>query len=130
VAVDAGRPLAEALTTIATRHPDKDLRVRVNALAAAVARGDDCWSALRAARMLRRGEVALLEAAQRVGNLVWALRGMADGIERKSEYRFQFFMEFLHPVLIIAVGSIVGTFCAAIFLPMITLLSQLSNRPS
>jgi general secretion pathway protein F len=130
VAVDAGRPLAEALTTVATRHPDKEFRLRVKDLAAAVGRGDDCWKALRAARMLRQGEAALLESAQRVGNLVWALRGMADGIERRSEYRFQFFMEFLHPALIIAVGSIVGTFCIAMFLPLLTLIGQLSGRLS
>jgi hypothetical protein len=35
------------------------------------------------ARLIRPGEATLLEAAQRVGNLAWALRGMADGIERR-----------------------------------------------
>ena len=75
VAVDAGRPLSEALTTVAARHPDRDFRLKIKDLAAAVVRGDDCWSTLRAARMLQRGEVALLESAQRVGNLVWRCGG-------------------------------------------------------
>ncbi len=126
VAVDAARPLADALTTIATRHPDREFRLQMKDLAAAVTRGDDCWSVLHTARMLRPGEVAILESAQRVGNLVWALRGMADGIERRSEYRFQLLMEFVHPALILAVGSIVGTFCVAMFLPLITLVQRLS----
>ncbi len=126
IAVDAGRPLAEAMTTVATRHPDRRLRPRLRDLAAALVRGDDCWSSLSAARMLRPGEAALLEAAQRAGNLAWALRGMADGIERRTEYRYLLFMEFLQPALLVAVGTLIGTFCLGIFLPLTELLNKLS----
>ncbi len=125
IAVDAGRPLFDALTILSTRHPDRLLRVRIQPIAAAVGRGDDCWHSLHVARMLRPGETALLEAAQRVGNLAWALRGMADGIERRAEYRYQLFVEIVHPALIIAVGGIIGIFCVSIFLPLITLLDRL-----
>jgi type IV pilus assembly protein PilC len=126
IAVDAGRPLAEAVTTIATRHPDQRLRLRVRDLAAAIERGDDCWSSLRAARMLRPGEAGLLEAAQHVGNLAWALRGMADDIERRAEYRYLLFMEFIQPALLVTVGTIIGIFCLGMFLPLTELLNKLS----
>jgi type IV pilus assembly protein PilC len=126
VVVEAGRPLAEALNSMTARHPDLGLRSRISPIATAVDRGDDCWLALRNARMLRAGEAALLEAARRAGNLAWALREMAGGIERRAEYRYQLFMEFVHPALIVLVGSVIGTFCVGMFLPLITLVKELS----
>ena len=76
--------------------------------------------------MLLRGEPALLEAAQRVGNLTWALRGMADSIERRAEYRYLIILEFFDPVLVLCMGIVVGTFCVSLFLPLTELLSKLS----
>lgn len=126
VVIDAGRPLAEALSSMAAWHPDQSLRFRVAPVTAAVTAGDDCWLSLRNARLLRAGEATLLEAAQRTGNLAWALRGMADGIERRAEYRYQLVIEFLHPALIVVVGTIIGSFCVGIFLPLITLVKGLA----
>lgn len=126
VAVEGGRPLPEALQLLADRHPDYGFRRRLALIANEVARGDNCWLVLRAAQMLRRGEPAMLDAAQRVGNLVWALRGMADTIERRAEYRHQIIVEFIDPVLVLCLGTVVGTFCISLFLPLIELLNKLS----
>jgi type II secretory pathway component PulF len=126
IAVDADRPLGVALGVLASRHPDRLLRLRMAILAGEVEQGEDCWLAMGNARLLRKGEAALLEAAQRVGNLAWALRGLADGIERRAEYRFQLFMEFVHPALTLAAGTIIGAFCVSMFLPLIVLLNKLS----
>ncbi len=126
VAIEGGRPLPEALQLLADRHPDIAFRRRLADISNEVARGDDCWLVLRAARMLRRGEPAMLEAAQRAGNLTWALRGMADGIERRAEYRYQIILEFIDPALVLCTGAIVGAFCLSLFLPLVELLNKLS----
>jgi type II secretory pathway component PulF len=126
VAVDAGRPLTHALAVLASRHPDKLLRLRMEILAGDVEQGDNCWFAMSRSHLLRHSEATLLEAAQRVGNLAWALRSLADGIERRAEYRFQLLIEFVHPALMVVVGTIVGTFCVSMFLPLIELLRKLS----
>ena len=126
IAVDGGRPLSDALNTLAGMHPDIRLRLQMMVVAEVVASGDDCWHALCRARMLNSGEAAMLEAARRVGNLAWALRGMADGIERRFEYRCQLMMEFVHPAVVVATGAVIGLFCVAIFLPLIELLNKLS----
>lgn len=122
VAVDGGHPLSSALETLATRHPDRVLRAFVAEIAAAVSRGDDCWQAMRSAQMLRPGETALLDASERAGNLAWALLGMADGIERRAQYRRQLVSEFVQPVVIVVFGTVVGVFCYALFLPLVNLI--------
>jgi len=126
IAVAGGKPLSTALNSLVARHPDRLLRLHVKVIAAVVARGEDCWQALRTARMLRLGEAGLLEAAQRVGNLGWALRGMADSIERRAEYRYQLAVELLHPVLILATGAVIGLFCIGMFMPLIELVHKLA----
>lgn len=126
VAVEGERPLPEALQLLAERHPDSAFRRRVAEISNDVASGENPWLVLRAAQLLRRGEPALLDAAERVGNLVWALRGMADSIERRAEYRYQIMVEFVDPVLILCMGSVIGMFCVSMFLPLIELLNKLS----
>jgi len=126
VAVDGGRPLPQALTALSQQNSEVTFRRMMMQIADDVSRGNDCWLALRGAGMLRRGEPALLEAAQKLGNLVWALRGMADGIERRADYRYHILLELIHPVIIVAVAIVVGTLCAGMFVPLITLVEQLS----
>ena len=126
IAVDGGRPLSDALKALAGMHPDILFRLQMTVVAEVVASGDDCWHALAGARMLNSGEAAMLDAARRVGNLAWALRGMADRIERRFEYRCQLMMEFVHPAMVVATGAVIGLFCVAIFLPLIELLNKLS----
>jgi type II secretory pathway component PulF len=126
IAIEGGRPIPEALQRLAERQSDVTLRRRFIDIADAVERGENCWIVLRAAQMLTRGEPALLEAARRVGNLVWALRGMADSIERRAEYRYQIILELIDPVLVLCLGALVGTFAISMFLPLIELLNKLS----
>ena len=126
LAVERGRPLPDALKLLAERHPDTAFRRRLDEISHEVSRGDNCWLVLHAAGMLKRGEPALLEAAQRVGNLTWALRGMADRIERRAEYRYQIIVEFVDPILLLVLGTVIGTFCLSLFLPLVELLNRLS----
>ena len=126
VAIEGGRPLPEALELLAERQTDITFRCRLAEISHQIAQGDNCWIALHAAQMLRMGEPALLEAAQRVGNLVWALRGMADSIERRAEYRYQIILEFIDPALVLGLGAVVGGFCISMFLPLLELLHKLS----
>jgi type II secretory pathway component PulF len=130
IAVEGGRPLQEALQSLADRHPDIAFRRRMAEISSEVVRGDNCWLVLRAARILRRGEPVLLEAAQRVGNLTWALREMADRIERRAEYRYQLLVEFIEPVLFLLLGTVIGTFCLSLFQPLVELLNGLSGPAS
>jgi type II secretory pathway component PulF len=83
-----------------------------------------CWQVLHSAGFLRRGEVAVLEAAERVGNLGWALRGVADSVERRTDQRLRIFRELVRPVGLLMAGSVVAVFVIGMFLPLVKLLSE------
>ncbi len=86
--------------------------------------GDACWQALETEAFLRRNEVSVLEAAQRVGNLPFVLCEIAAGIERRQRYRLLYCLEALKPVIVLAVGLTVAFICIAFFMPLIELIKQ------
>jgi type II secretory pathway component PulF len=124
LAVDGGRPLPGALAILAARHPDTSFGRRIGQVEESVAQGMGCWQVLHSAGFLRRGEVAVLEAAERVGNLGWALRGVADSVERRTDQRLRIFRELVRPVGLLMAGSVVAVFVIGMFLPLVKLLSE------
>ena len=122
VAVDGHCPLERAVGTLATRHPDSAFRERMTRVEQDLSQGVDCWRSLESHGLLRHGETALLEAAQRVGNLGWALRSVADTLERRTDHRLRVTIEFLRPAALLAAGAVVGFFVFAMFSPLISLL--------
>ena len=72
------------------------------------------------------GTLALIEAAQRVGNLPWALREIADVREKRYIFRVDTLVQLFRPVPIIAIGLFVGWVCVAMFMPVVKLVNDLS----
>jgi type IV pilus assembly protein PilC len=114
--ISTGRPLAETLAGVT--------QPRMSAVRAGLARGESCWDVLKQNRYLTAGEVELLQAAERVGNLPFTLRAIADGIERRWSYRLSAVLEVLGPVIIIAVAMVVAYFALAFFLPLMQLIND------
>ena len=76
--------------------------------------------------LINQGEAVLLEAAQRLGNLPWALRETADNIRRRRNHRNDVLLELARPVALVCFGLIVGSFALAFFMPLVKLLNDLS----
>ena len=123
----AGRPLLGALETMAGFHPVLAARRRMAEIADSVAAGHDCWTAMTAAGMIRTGEASLLSAAERVGNLQWALAEVAQNIERQLEFRFKVVLEFVRPAVVLLLGSAVGFVVVSLFLPLVGLINDLAG---
>lgn len=126
IAVAAGRPLAGALSTMAGTHPVPVVRRRISRVADDVERGHDCWQSMLATGLIGRREATLLEAAERAGNLDWALRQVASGADSRVSYRFSAVAEFVRPLLLLLVAVVVGIFVVGMFLPLVKLLNDLS----
>ena len=126
IVVQAGRPLAAAVSTMAQGHSQRSLRRRLAKVEEELHQGADCWQSLIEVGLLRQGEAAVLAAAQRVGNLPWALRGIARSIERRLQFRLAVLMEFVQPALLLCLGGVVATIVVGLFMPLMKLLNDLS----
>jgi type II secretory pathway component PulF len=84
--------------------------------------------ALRRAKLISAADAAVLAAAQRAGNLPWALEEMADSVIRRQSYRLQVAMNLIFPPALLAVGATIGLFAIGLFMPLVTLVQALTQR--
>lgn len=124
--IDKGKTLPDALLAIANSYHRPTIAVSVAQVYVETESGGDCWKSLLMRGFLSRRDLTLIEAAQRSGNLPWALREIADVREKSYIFRVDTFVQFFRPVPIIAVGLLVGWICIALFMPVVKLLNDLS----
>jgi type II secretory pathway component PulF len=125
IGMEGGQPLPALLDALARRYPSRWVRGRLRSVRDDVAAGADWRRSLGTHGFLRRTESAVLETAQRVGNLPWALRELADGIDRRFGVRFQAWSQVLFPLIILGLGGLVFVLAVAYFLPLIQLIRRL-----
>lgn len=126
IGVSAGRPMSSTIDLLSRFYPRSGIRYRLLKARHWIEHGLPWHEALRRLGIIRRGESAILESAQRAGNLGWALKMLADSNERRQGYRMQALSQTLFPVLVIALGVVVGTICVAFFTPLVELIERLS----
>lgn len=125
LAVDGARSFHETLELLLIRHPSPAMRRRLSSVEQAVSEGIGCWESLYAAGLLSQRDAGLLAAAERVGNLSWALRGVADSIERRTEQKVRLISEFARPLGVLAAGTVVGLFVVGMFIPIVKVLFEM-----
>lgn len=125
--VEAGKSLNGAFDTLARRYPRTWVRDRLRMVAIAVDRGQDWCEALHDSGLITESDVAILDAARRVGNLPWTLRQTAETLERRLAYRLQAWLQVLFPVLVMLVGAAVCALAVAYFAPLVSLIERLAR---
>ena len=86
------------------------------------AAGNDWRQSLLETGLIRPADAAVLGAAERVGNLDWALEEMADSALRRQIYRVQAGLQVVFPVLLLGIGAVVCAFVVGLFVPLISLI--------
>jgi protein transport protein HofC len=125
VAVAHGRPLPQALAGLALRYPRWWIRYKLRGALFDLDGGADWCESLCRRGLIGRAEVAVLQAAQRVGNLPWALREMAESNRRRLAYRLRGLLHLLFPVVVLAFALMVAAFVIGYFMPLIALIEKL-----
>jgi len=123
-AVAVRRPLATALAGFELHHRRRHIRNRIRRVRDETVRGRDCFEPLSRHGLLNPREAAALTSAERVGNLAWALEGIADNIERRQLAREQVIAETVQPAIVIGLGLFIFFICTAFFIPLIYLLGS------
>jgi protein transport protein HofC len=119
------RPLPEGIAALAWSYPKWGVRRRLWRTVADIEVGRDWCESLYRHGLIRRADRAILQAAQRVGNLPWALQEMADSNRRRLAYRIQAAVQVLVPAVVVVFGLVVAFIVVALFLPLIALIQKL-----
>ncbi len=121
-----GQPLPEAVATLGRLHPRRWMRRRLRAAAGDLEQGYSWQESLRRRRLLGTTDLAVLAAAERNGNLPWALEELGDSYHRRAEFRLRAWSEFALPLVLLTIGIAVGVFVIAYFMPLVGLIINLS----
>src|SRR4051812_27068891 len=110
LAIRRGMPIPQALRLVAQSYPLSIVGARLVAAADKVAAGADWCESLHKTDLITAADVAVLNSAQRVGNLDWALEEMAASALRRQAHRVQVALQILFPLALLTVGVFVFLF--------------------
>lgn len=126
LAVRQRRPLPEAFRLVADSYPLSIVAGRLRRAAERVEAGQNWCESLQRTGLIGPAEAPLLAAAERAGNLDWALEEMADSALRRQTYRLQAVISVLFPMLLVVVALVVFVFVVGMFMPLISLIQGLT----
>jgi type II secretory pathway component PulF len=126
LAAERRTPFANAVMQLATGHPRRNIAARLWKAYDAMQAGENDLEALVRVGLLSKADLALLHTAERNGNFAWAARELADSHRRRMIYRTYTAVQTLFPLVICGYALAVMTICAAMFLPLVSLIENLT----
>lgn len=126
LAVMSRESLVSVIAELCNHHPQRRIRRKLVEVQNWIAHGGTCWQALQNQKLIKPNETAMLESAERLGNLEWMLNEAAEMVEKRSEYVARRRMELLQPTIILLIGLIVGFYAIGMFMPLIKLINDLA----
>lgn len=126
IVTKAGRPLPGAISTLARYHHDPLLRQELLFVRNEVEQGAEMWAALCKVKLLSSAETALLQAAEKVGNVPWVMRQLALCKRRRAHRRTDMLGQLAQPVAILLLGGIVLVVCLGMYAPFMQILWSIS----
>ncbi len=120
------RPLSEGIAAMAVSYPKWAIRQRLRLATFDIEAGGDWADSLVGHGLIQRADHAVLQAAQRAGNLPWAMQEMADSARRRFFYRLQGIIQTAFPFAVVGFGAIMMFIVVALFLPLVSLIQKLT----
>jgi type IV pilus assembly protein PilC len=126
LAVRQQRPLGPAIYQLAGLYPRASVGRRLERASGLINNGASWTQALLAAGVIRDAERAVLNSAERVGNLAWALDEMADSTLRRFVHRLRIVIDLLFPLMVLAFSATVAMLALGAILPLVAMIQGLS----
>jgi type IV pilus assembly protein PilC len=126
LAAERNLAFAAGIDTLARWYPRGWIRRRLRAVLRDLKAGVDWTQSLARHGLIREVELSVFLAAARAGNLAWALREMAESNRRRLNYRLYMAAQVLFPLAILALGFLVMIYVVSCFLPLISLIQNLT----
>jgi type II secretory pathway component PulF len=125
--VDQGRPLEDGVRLLAANYPAGYIAHRLYYAAGMLAAGHHWCDALLAQRLIRPTDAGVLRAAQRAGNLSWAMAEMSESNLRRLGLRLRGLLSVAFPLLIVIFGVVIFAVVVSLFLPFPGLIEAILN---
>jgi len=125
--IAAGVPILEALTITKDTSGNE---VYIRALARvhdSIREGESFAAPLKASKVVDNLVVNMVDVGEETGDLDKMLIKVADNFDEEVETLVAGLVSLLEPIMVIVLGGIVGFIVLALFLPMISLVNQLSG---
>lgn len=126
IGIGQQRPIAEVVRLLASYFPRAGVRTRLVRAVKRIDAGADWCDSLRRVGLVRRPESVVFKAAERTGNLAWALDEMADSSVRRTAYRLRAWLGVAFPAAVLAVGACIFLVALGILLPLFSLIQAMS----
>ena len=127
VAVEAGRPLAGSLSTLAKYHFDKNIRQRLLSARNEVEQGVPAWTSLVDAKIISPDEFQALSASSSSRDQSWTLRQLATVKQAISDQRVIVRTAFIQPIVILIFASVVLWICFSFLSVLANLITSLAG---
>ena len=121
-AVRQKRPISDFVRLLAGYFPQPKMQSRLDWAAKKIDAGAHWCDSLQRASVIRRSESGVFKAAERVGNLAWALDEMADSRGRRAAYRMRSWLSVAFPCVVIALGCGVLFIACGVLLPLMNMI--------
>ena len=123
-----GKPVPEALALMAdSGYFIAPARWRLDKARRRVEQGEALADSLRRGRILPSSMFPLVQAAERAGNLCWALEELAEHLARRTARRVRRLSLVLFPFPIVVLGLLVAFVVYSFFLPLVQLMEALGE---
>ncbi len=125
--IGAGVPILDAITvTGETAGNEVFYRMLIN-VHNSIRQGDTFASPLRQSKTVDLIVTNMVAVGEETGDLDKMLLKVADNYDEQVDVLVSSMMSLLEPIMIIVLGSVVGTIVLSIFLPMIQIITTLSG---
>jgi general secretion pathway protein F len=125
--VAQGRPLEQGVRLLAANYPSGYIAQRLYRAAGMLASGIYWCDALAAQGLIRSTDAGVLRAAERAGNLPWAMAEMSESNLRRLGLRLRAMLSIAFPLVIIVFGVVIFTVVVSLFYPLPQLLHGIIN---
>ncbi|MCS6863317.1 MAG: type II secretion system F family protein, partial [Abditibacteriales bacterium] len=122
-----GVPLPDALNLAGASSGNAVTENGMRVAANLVASGETLSDALKAAQVLPPLVVSRIAVAERSHDMPDALHHLSQLYAHQAELAARTVISFIEPILIICVGAAIALIIISIYLPIVTIISNLSN---
>jgi type II secretory pathway component PulF len=125
--LETGRTVPHALSHLEELPLGRSVVRRIRGAKYRIERGEPLAECLLEAGLLPAAMLPLVRISERTGNLPWILGELADAIYNRTIVRIKRIAQAMFPAVVISMGLLVGGVVYAMFLPIVTLITELSG---